>query len=66
MNKQTLDMVLAMARFGLAEIVKDSRNTTTTVAECAAALEQWRMAVEKAHADAPQAEGHGEAGSSTK
>ncbi len=47
MNKQILDAVFTMARLGLAEIAKDTRNGAGVVANHAAALEQWRAEMEK-------------------
>lgn len=51
MNKQILDAVFTMARLGLAEIAKDTRNGPAVVANSAAVLEQWRAAMEKQLAD---------------
>ncbi len=50
-DKQILDVVFNMARLGLIEITKETRNGPQAVAQYAAALEQWRAAMEKQLAD---------------
>lgn len=46
-NREILDQVFTMARLGLAEIAKDTRNGPQVVAQHAASLEQWRVSMDK-------------------
>lgn len=53
MNADLINIVFSLARLGLGEVAKDTRNGPAVVANHAAALEQWRAECEKALAPKP-------------
>ncbi len=51
-SKEILDAVFNMARIGLAEVAKDTRNGPAQVAQAASILEAWRASCEQRLTDA--------------